>query len=71
MELRPLSLDGASLPELRIDTHSLTAFAEFMRRELEQNIAPMAARVRPTLMNGAVIAGQLPSDDLAAMNDKH
>jgi hypothetical protein len=71
MEVGPPLPDGVSLPELRVDTHSLQAFGTFMRRELDQNIGPMAARVGPTLMNGAMVAGQLPSGDVEAMNAKH
>jgi hypothetical protein len=71
MELRPLLPDGVGLPELRVDTHSLLAFGEFMRHELEANIGPMAGRVGPVLTNGAAVAEYLPSGDIEAMNSKH
>jgi hypothetical protein len=71
MKVRPLLPDGLSMQELRVDTHSLQAFGEFMRRELDENVGPMAARVARVLMNGAITAGQLPSSDIEAMDAKH
>jgi hypothetical protein len=71
MEMRPPVPDDASVREFRVDTHSLKTFGEFVRRELDENIGPMAQRVGLTLTNGAMVGSRLPSADVEAMNSKH
>jgi hypothetical protein len=63
--------DDGGTQKVRVDIHSLQAFGDFVRRELHENIAPMATRVGQTLQNGAVIGRRLPSADLESMNTKH
>jgi hypothetical protein len=71
MELGPSHPDGGSVQQFRVDLRTLKAFGEFVRRELDENIAPMATRVNQALGNGAVVGPKIPSVDLHSMNSKH
>jgi hypothetical protein len=71
LKIRPPLSDDIGTQELRVDTGSLHAFGEFVLRELDVHMAPMADRVRPALTNGAIIGARLPSSDVEAMNATH
>jgi hypothetical protein len=71
MELQSGDLKSHETGQIRINIHTLSDFGRFFQGELENTIAPMAARVISTLESGTDIGPSLPSDDLQAMNIRH
>ena len=70
MQLQETTHQG-NIQQLRIDIGTLKDFGTFLRRQLDDSLAPMASRVNHALAAGGDIGPNMPSDDLQMMNVQH
>jgi hypothetical protein len=57
--------------EIRVDTTTLTAFANTIRADFDEGVAPVANRVQLSFANGAVVGANNPSVDLQTMLESY
>lgn len=76
-ELRQQSSSSSDSPEavrsqeIRVDTTTLTAFANAIRTDFDDGVAPVANRVQLSFANGAIVGANNPSVDLQTMLESY